>query len=143
MVNSNRLTVSPRRKKLSRLQKLILQILEEEGGSMALYELAAEVASKYQIRETEETRRYREEFMRLVEERGLSYLLNMGRDPPPNRLWGARGKPVFESKFKAIFYRSVKRLEKRGLIKKRWDYFYDEEVGKRYWYKVVELVKED
>ncbi len=79
MVNSNWLTVSERQKKLSRLQRLILKILEENGGSMMLYFLAIEVANKYQIRETEETRRYREEFMRLTEERGLSYLL--GREP--------------------------------------------------------------
>jgi len=128
MVNSNKLTVS----KLSKLQKTILKIINNEGGIIPLSELAYEVASQHHIKLTPRLKEWEEHVREVI---GPTQV-------PENRTIGEKGGPILEPEFKAIFYRSVQRLVKRGLLMKGWDFYYDDFFKRKRTFKVVSLTTE-
>ena len=131
-VNSHRITVS----KLSRLQKLILQEIKtnphSRDGSISLTTLSSEVADKYEPHITESTRL--REAQEDEEIAGVRRKLRLPkRTLPPNHEIGNTevGYLVLSPKFKASFYRSIRRLKERGLIGKSFSYYDCEIRGRR------------
>jgi hypothetical protein len=115
MVNPTELTV----KKLSKLQKIIISKLAlKEGGSDALVNLARDTALEFKPK------------------KGSNF--NFSKD---------FGKVVFgdptilENKFKASFYRSIKRLKKRELIENQVFYYEREADKKRIYVKGLKLTE--
>lgn len=131
-VNSHRITVS----KLSRLQKLILQEINtgpySNDGRVSSQTLSFYVADKYEPRITERTRSEEE----APEDPIVTTVRRKMRLPkpartPPNFVVGHLEGYILSPKFKASFYRSIRRLKERGLIGKSFSYYDCEIRGRR------------
>ncbi len=147
-VNSHRITVS----KLSRLQKLILQEIKNfaldygsspgsSDGRISLTTLSSEVADKYEPCITESTR-LREEAPEDEVVAGVRRKLRLPkRTLPPNHEIGntETGYLVLSPKFKASFYRSLRRLEDRGLIARGLKFYEDQ--GRRVTFTTIILTE--
>jgi len=135
MVNSHGITIT----KLSRLQKLIIQEIQISQSTVrdhiALETLSYLIARKYEPRITERTREREEANERIHGSRFIS---------PPNFVKGGAGDEtthILSPKFKASFYRSLKRLENRGIISRGLRNY--EEEGRRVHFTTIYLTEAD
>lgn len=142
MANSNGLTVS----KLSKLQKLILKKIRDNDGWYALLSLAWDVADEYEgiERQRVQNMEFDDWIPREVQEElggvlAVSYQAFLKHKKAPYFTIGEKGGYILSNKFKASFYRSIKRLVKRGLIKYRYSYYDNEFTGRRVHFKGVSL----
>ena len=129
-VNSTKLTIT----KLSRLQKNILLEISPIHGNITS-SLAHDVALIYHSRKRPETiKQDNFDISFFKEHGGLTAAERIKSDP--NRTLGEAGEQILADKFKATYYRSIKRLRHRGLITKRRGSIYDDIVRVTRWYSV-------
>ena len=128
-VNRNELTVS----KLSQLQKKIVDKVKAKGA-YALCSLAYDIADEHHIRKTEKTEKVDAYWREVLKKNPLPWVSNCAE----NRTYGEKDI-ILDGKFKAIFYRSVARLVKRGILQKGYAYWDNEITQEKCFFKTVSL----
>lgn len=118
MVNFAKITVS----RLSKLQKLILSELKEDPLLQEI--LARRVADKHEVKKTERTLRKAQEnekYMDDLRKEHPGFVAALGPAPTlkENYEWGSYERsPILSKQFRATFYRALKRLRERRLIRR-------------------------
>jgi len=125
MVNSTKLTVS----KLSKLQRLIIHRLIDRGGWEELSQIAYMVAYEFEPRLDEKTKdeiksNHLAKLMILLEKPDILAILGKpDMEEPYERNFivsQITDGEVLSNNFKAFFYRAVKRLKERNIVRTDW-----------------------